>query len=198
VVVPLYGALSGGRSGSSNRALVLSPGGGGDGEVWAYSSFGLCLAFDFHGGEAVRLRRDLFGVLISHGRKWMGWSVRQLGLGLSGLKASNQQPELNPRESSAHREPPRHLPVVPGAVPDEPCQAPRLPWSTIAVRVCAPLDLRLHERERAMRARIGSKTDLNSLYLDPKNRQFGHSRASEERRTVLSRRPTHARPLQEF
>ena len=43
-----------------------------------------------------------------------------------------------------------------GAVADVPCQAPGLPWSTIAVRARAPFDPLLRERERAMRARMGS------------------------------------------
>jgi hypothetical protein len=61
-----------------------------------------------------------------------------------------------------------HETVVTGAVADVPCQAPGLPWSTIAVRVCPPFDARLRERERAMRARIGSKSARNSPYPGPR------------------------------
>ena len=72
------------------------------------------------------------------------------------------RPKINSWESSAPSSPSRtsasfaHATVVAGAVADVPCQAPGLPWSTIAVRVRVPFDPRLRECERAMRARIGS------------------------------------------
>ena len=61
-----------------------------------------------------------------------------------------------------------HLPAVVEAATDASFQAPGSPWSTIAGRVRVPLDLRLRECERAMRARISSKSGQNSLNLGPK------------------------------
>ena len=78
------------------------------------------------------------------------------------------RPNINSCESSAPMIPSRtsaslaQATVVAGAAADVPCQAPGLPWSTIAVRVCAPFDPRLRECERAIRAKIGSKSARNS------------------------------------
>ena len=143
-----------------NRAfpVVASGGGGWSSEVSAFVSATSPAAL------SATTRVSTLGVIPSEGRVRRVIKVKKIFHAHPRASANPiNRPNINSCESSTPMSPSgtsaslARVTVVAGAVADVPCQAPGLPWSTIAVRVCAPLDPRLRECKRALRAKIGSK-----------------------------------------